>query len=132
VHGRYFGGGHKFDPWSDAHGRVTAFDASNGKIVWRDAMPKPMVGGIAVTASNLIFTGELTGKFDVIDAHDGKMLYQYALDDPVQGGVVTYLANGKQYVAVVPGMGGLYNRVEPQIGGGNPTVTVFGLVKKEK
>jgi alcohol dehydrogenase (cytochrome c) len=130
VHGRYFGGGHKFDPWSDAHGRVTAFDASNGKVVWRDAMPKPMVGGIAVTASNLIFTGELTGRFDVIDARDGKMLYQYAMDDPVQGGVVTYLANGKQYVAVVSGMGGLYNRVEPQIGGGNPTVTVFGLVKE--
>jgi alcohol dehydrogenase (cytochrome c) len=132
VHGRYFGGGHKFDPWSDAHGRVTAFDASTGKVVWRDDMPEPMVGGVAVTASNLVFTGELTGNFDVIDAHTGKMLFQYQLHDPVQGGVVTYTAHGKQYVAVVSGMGGLYNRVEPQIGGGNPTVTVFGLPNSGK
>jgi alcohol dehydrogenase (cytochrome c) len=131
VHGRYFGGGHKFDAWPDAHGRVTAFDASTGKVVWRDAMPKPMVGGIAVTASNLVFTGELTGNFDVMDARTGKMLYQYQMHDPVQGGVVTYAAHGTQYVAVVSGMGGLYNRVEPQVGGGNTTVTVFGLPEKK-
>lgn len=132
VHGRYFGGGHKFDPWPDAHGRVTAFDASTGKVVWRDATAKPMVGGVALTASNLVFTGELTGTFDVLNARTGKMLYRYPLHDPVQGGVVTYLAGGRQYVAVMSGMGGLYNRVEPAVGGGNPTVTIFGLMKKTK
>jgi hypothetical protein len=29
-------------------------------------------------------------------------------------------------------MGGLYNRVEPVIGGGNTTITVFGLRKGGK
>jgi len=30
THGFYFGGQTKFDPWSAARGRLTAFDASTG------------------------------------------------------------------------------------------------------
>ncbi|HVB33560.1 MAG TPA: PQQ-binding-like beta-propeller repeat protein [Patescibacteria group bacterium] len=127
--GLYFGGGMKPDPWPEAGGRVTAFDASTGKVVWRHQTPEPMVGGVALTA-NLVFTGELTGNFDVLNARTGKILYQYQLHDPVEGGVATYLASGRQYVAVVSGAGAVYNHVEPQIGGGNPTVTVFGLKQK--
>jgi alcohol dehydrogenase (cytochrome c) len=35
---------------------------------------------------------------------------------------------GKQYVAVVSGyVGGYYHQMAPEIGGGNPTITVFAL-----
>jgi hypothetical protein len=44
------------------------------------------------------------------------------------GGLVSYASGGKQYVAVVSGfVGGYYHQLAPEIGGGNPTITVFAL-----
>ena len=44
------------------------------------------------------------------------------------GGMVSYALGGKQYVALVSGfVGGYYNQMAPEIGGGNPTITVFAL-----
>jgi len=41
---------------------------------------------------------------------------------------VSYAVNGKQHVAVVSGfVGGAYGQTAKEIGGGNPTVTVFAL-----
>jgi alcohol dehydrogenase (cytochrome c) len=55
------------------------------------------------------------------------VLLRQALGGPAGGGVVTYSAHGKQNVAVVSGIVGVYNLVAPEIGGGNTTVTVFRL-----
>jgi alcohol dehydrogenase (cytochrome c) len=42
--------------------------------------------------------------------------------------MVSYASGGKQYVAAVSGfVGGYYNQMAPEIGGGNPTITVFAL-----
>ena len=43
----------------------------------------------------------------------------------VVGGLISYAAAGKQYVAVVSGFAGVYNRVAPKVGGNNPAVTIF-------
>jgi alcohol dehydrogenase (cytochrome c) len=126
-HGWYFGGQTKFDPWSAARGRLTAFDASTGKEKWRYDAAKPLVAGVTATAGDLIFTGELTGDFLVLDARSGKVLLRRELGGPAGGGVVTYSARGTQNVAVVSGIVGVYNLVAPEIGGGNTTVTVFRL-----
>lgn len=41
---------------------------------------------------------------------------------------MSYAVNGKQYAATVSGfVGGYYNILAPEIGGGNTTITVFGL-----
>jgi hypothetical protein len=40
---------------------------------------------------------------------------------------VSYGTAGRQYVVVVSGFVGLYNKLVPDLGGENPTVTVFGL-----
>ncbi|HUE10240.1 MAG TPA: PQQ-binding-like beta-propeller repeat protein, partial [Steroidobacteraceae bacterium] len=45
THAFYFGGETKFDPWSAARGRLTAFDASTGQEKWRYDAAKPMVAG---------------------------------------------------------------------------------------
>jgi hypothetical protein len=48
--------------------------------------------------------------------------------DPIAGGIVSYASGGKQYVAAVSGfVGGYYNQMAPEIGGENPTITVFAL-----
>jgi alcohol dehydrogenase (cytochrome c) len=130
THAFYFGGETKFDPWSAARGRLTAFDASTGHEKWRYDAAKPMVAGVTATAGDLIFAGELTGDLLALDANTGKVLLRSALGGPAGGGVVTYRARGVQNVAVVSGFVGVYNLVAPEIGGGNTTVTVFRLPGK--
>ena len=127
----YFGGPITHGPLSEARGRLTGFDAATGKERWRYASPSPLVAGVALTASNLVFTGEVGGFFDALDAQSGKVLIHMDLGDSVQGGVITYSAHNVQYVAVTSGDGGVIrHETMPEVTGGNPTVTVFGLPKK--
>jgi alcohol dehydrogenase (cytochrome c) len=130
TRGFYFGGETKFDPWSAARGRLTAFDAATGRERWRYDAAKPLVAGVTTTEGGLIFTGELTGDLLVLDAGSGKVLLRQDLGGPAAGGVVTYSARGVQNVAIVSGYVGVYNLVAPEIGGGNTTLTVFRLPKK--
>jgi alcohol dehydrogenase (cytochrome c) len=131
THAFYFGGQTKFDPWSAARGRLTAFDASTGQEKWRYDAAKPMIAGVTTTAGDLIFTGDLGGNLLALDARSGKVLLRSELGGPAGGGVVTYIARGVQNVAVVSGFVGVYNLVAPEIGGGNNTVTVFRLAAKK-
>jgi PQQ-dependent dehydrogenase (methanol/ethanol family) len=127
----YFGGPITHGPLSEARGRLTGFDAATGKERWRYNSPSPLVAGVALTASNLVFTGEVGGFFDALDADSGKLLVHMDLKDSVQGGVITYSAHNVQYVAVTSGDGGVIrHETMPEVVGGNPTVTVFGLPKK--
>lgn len=129
--GPYFGGPMAHPPFSEATGWLTAFDAGTGKIRWRYNSPTPLVAGVTFTASNLVFTGETGGYFDVLDGQSGKILLHTNLNDSVQGGVITYSAKQIQFVAIVSGDGGVINKKSfPQVAGGNPTVTIFGVSKK--
>jgi alcohol dehydrogenase (cytochrome c) len=130
IHAFYFGGQTKFDPWSAARGRLTAFDASTGQEKWRFDAAKPMIAGVTTTGGDLVFTGDLAGNLLALDARSGKVLLRSELGGPAGGGVVTYRAHGRQNVAAVSGFVGVYNLVAPEIGGGNTTVTVFHLPGK--
>jgi alcohol dehydrogenase (cytochrome c) len=128
--GGYWGGKSTIvSTWDESRGRVTAFDPLTGKERWRYEAQKPIVAGLTVTASDLIFTGEMDGQFDVLDAQSGTAVYRQDLKDSIQGGVMTYLAHDVQNVAVVHGMTSLFKIKE--IVGGNPTVTVFRIGKKK-
>lgn len=124
---RYFGGPVGLGPYSEARGRLTAFDAATGKERWRYESPSPMVAGVALTASKLVFTGEVGGYFDALDAESGKMLARIDLSDAIQGGVITYSAKGVQYVAVVSGNGYVINSKTMPIHAGDPTVTLLAV-----
>jgi len=127
----YFGGPIDHGAFSGARGRLTAFDAATGKERWRYEAPTPLVAGVAITGSDLIFTGEIGGFFDAVDAQSGKVLLHYDMGDSIQGGVITYSAHNTQYVAVTSGDGNVIGSKNfPEVKGGNPTVTVFGLPKK--
>ena len=128
---RYFGGPIGLGPYSEARGRLTGFDAATGQERWRYESPTPMVSGVALTASNIVLTGEVGGYFDALDARSGKILLRLNLADTIQGGVITYSVHGVQYVAVVSGNGGVINeKTMPEVSGANPTVTVFALPPK--
>src|SRR5207237_10052588 len=123
----FFGGDSKFAPWSEASGWLTAFDASTGKERWKYHASKPMIGGVVATAGGLVFTGELSGAFEAFDAQTGKVLFTRAVGGPVGGGVVSYAVRGKQHVAVGSGYIGSFSDFSPELGGANPTITVFAL-----
>jgi alcohol dehydrogenase (cytochrome c) len=82
-----------------------------------------MVAAVTATSGGVIFTGELTGHFLALDADNGRALYRFNVGAPVAGGVITYLADGKQYTAVVSGMVSAFWRAQP----GATTIVVFGL-----
>lgn len=126
---RYFGGPIGLGPYSEARGRLTGFDAATGKERWRYESPSPMVAGVVVTASKLVFAGEVGGFFDVLDAESGKMLNRINLSDSIQGGIITYAAQGAQYVAVISGDGGVINSKTMPIPATNPTVTILAIPK---
>ncbi len=103
-------------------GWITAVDADTGVVRWRRETSQPIVAGIAVTASGLVFTAGLDGDFLALDAASGKILHRIPLKQPGGGGVVTYQAGGAQRIGVAAGLED--NILEAK---GNPVVIVFGL-----
>ena len=67
----------------------------------------PGVGATLATAGDLVFWGDLDRKFRAFDADTGKILWETPMDGPVINSTITYAVNGKQYVAVLVGNGGL-------------------------
>jgi alcohol dehydrogenase (cytochrome c) len=111
------------DKDEDGHGWVNAIDADSGAVKWKYKASTPMVAGLAVTASGLVFTADMASNFMVFDAADGKLLHTMKLGQPTGGGVITYTSNaGRQRIAVASGM---ENRIMDTHG--QPTIYVFGL-----
>ncbi len=89
-------------------GYVKAVDPMTGKSKWEIPTRSPHYSSTLVTASNLVFTGALTGEFQAIDADTGKILWSFQTPSGIVGQPVTWERNGKQYVTVMSGIGGVY------------------------
>jgi alcohol dehydrogenase (cytochrome c) len=73
------------------------------KKVWSIKEDLPFNGGTLTTAGNLVFAGDLHGDFRAIDAKSGSILWKRNLGSGIGAGPITYMVDGKQYVAVVVG-----------------------------
>ena len=62
--------------------------------------------GALATASSMVFFGALEGYIKAVDEKDGKELFKFKTPSGIIGNVMTYSHNGKQYVAVLSGVGG--------------------------
>jgi alcohol dehydrogenase (cytochrome c) len=67
----------------------------------------PSNGAILSTAGGLVFCSDLDRHFFAFDADTEKILRQTTLDAPIQNSTITYAVNGKQYIAVLGGLGEL-------------------------
>ena len=123
----YLGGLPHFDPLEKARGRLTAFDASTGRERWRYDAASPMLAGVTVTSSGLLFTGEFSGDFLAFDAATGKVLYRFHTGGPVAAGVISYEIKGKQYVAALSGFVSDFFALDGGDQGGTPTLILFAL-----
>jgi len=96
-----------FPPKGDNHlGNFIAWDAGTGKIVWSDPEPFSVWSGALATAGDIVFYGTLEGYLKAVDMKTGKELYRFKTPSGIIGNVMTYTHGGKQYVAVLSGVGG--------------------------
>jgi PQQ-dependent dehydrogenase (methanol/ethanol family) len=87
-------------------GNFIAWDAGNGKIVWSKPEPFSVWSGALATAGGVVFYGTLEGYFKAVDEKDGKELFKFKTPSGIIGNAMTYSHKGKQYVAVLSGVGG--------------------------
>ena len=88
-------------------GWFTAWDVQHGKPVWRVPEKFPAWSGALVTAGDVVFYGTMDGWFKALDATSGKLLWQFKAGSGIIGQPITYKGpDGKQYVAVLSGVGG--------------------------
>jgi PQQ-dependent dehydrogenase (methanol/ethanol family) len=93
-------------PGGDNLGNFIAWDAEKGKIVWSLPEPFSVWSGALATAGNVVFYGTLDGYLKAVDAETGAELYRFKTPSGIIGNVNTFMHRGKQYIAVLSGVGG--------------------------
>ena len=88
-------------------GRFIAWDPTTGKIKWEVKENLAAYGGALATASGIVFYGTMEGWLKAVDATTGTLLWKFKCPSGIIGNPMTYLGpDGKQYVAVLSGVGG--------------------------
>jgi len=87
-------------------GNFIAWDGKTGKIAWSVPEQFSVWSGALATAGGVVFYGTLEGYLKAVDAKTGKELYKFKTPSGIIGNVMTYEHGGKQYIAVLSGVGG--------------------------
>lgn len=96
-------------PAPDSHGGMgnfIAWDNIKGEIKWSIPEQFSVWSGALATAGDIVFYGTLEGYLKAVDAATGEELYKFKTPSGIIGNVMTYTSEGKQYVAVLSGIGG--------------------------
>lgn len=88
-------------------GQFTAWDAVNNKPVWTIKERFPVWSGTLVTSGDVAFYGTMDSWFKAVNARTGEVLWQFRVGSGIVGQPITYTGpDGKQYVAILSGVGG--------------------------
>ncbi len=87
-------------------GNFIAYDVNQGKIAWSDPETFSVWSGALATAGDVVAYGTLDGNLKIVDQKSGKLLYKFKTPSGIIGNINTYTYNGKQYLAVLSGVGG--------------------------
>ena len=116
-------------PEAKPFGSLIAWDPVNQREVWRQEYLSPWNGGTLATAGNLVFQGTADGRFVAYDATTGAALWQTPLGSGAVAAPSTYQVDGKQYVSIAVGWGGVYaiaQRATDRVGPGRVYTFVVG------
>ena len=94
------------DPSSPPEKYLRALDIETGKIVWEIQQlgpPEANYSGVLSTAGGLVFYGETGGGFAAVDAKTGNTLWHFETNQEWKASPMTYMVNGRQYVAIASG-----------------------------
>lgn len=107
--GRYLGARTQLSvaPGADHIGEVQAWNVDTGKRVWTHTYANSQNWGpMLATAGGLVFSGGTNDRmFHAFDAASGKLLWEFPTSSGITGQPVSFLVNGKQYIAVQSGWG---------------------------
>jgi PQQ-dependent dehydrogenase (methanol/ethanol family) len=96
-----------YPPPGDSNmGNFIAWDGTKGKIVWSDPEQFSVWSGALATKSGVVFYGTLEGYLKAVDAKTGKELWKFKTPSGIIGNVNAYEHNGKEYIAILSGVGG--------------------------
>jgi len=87
-------------------GQMNGIDVSTGIFDWRHHFNLPNYGGALVTASGLVFSGNLGGVENAFDTKTGNILWSYDTGGYIQAPTEAYEANGAEYIVVASGAAG--------------------------
>ena len=115
-------------------GSVTAMDVNTGTVTGKYDMKYPNLGGLLATKGGLVFTAEPDGKVVALDSDTLKELWSFNTNTGINAPPITFSVDGKQYVAILAGLGGAWPKwfvattpgLEKVLAGGQQ-LFVFGL-----
>jgi alcohol dehydrogenase (cytochrome c) len=110
-------------PGDDDWGEIQAIDVATGQRKWSMRSRFPWSDGTLSTDGGLVFSGTPDQKFYAFDAKTGKVLWEHHMASGVIGVPISYEVDGRQYVAVQSGYGG----VTPFYGGKHMTPIFKGI-----
>jgi alcohol dehydrogenase (cytochrome c) len=94
-------------PGADHIGEVQAWNVDTNTRAWTHKYASsPNWGAMLATGGGLVFTGGTNDrKFHAFDASSGKLLWEYPTSSGILAPPVSYMLDGKQYIAVLSGWG---------------------------
>jgi PQQ-dependent dehydrogenase (methanol/ethanol family) len=101
------------EPLPGQRGVLEAWDPANGKLVWMKPGGGAAGGGTFTTAGNLVFQVIGNGELLAYSADKGEKLLELKTNRPGAAPPVTYMVDGKQYVAFLGGTGRRPQQVGP-------------------
>jgi glucose dehydrogenase len=88
-------------------GEFTAWDPVRRQAAWKIRERFPIWSGTVATAGDVVFYGTMEGYFRAVHARTGERLWEFKTGSGIIGQPVTYRGtDGRQYVAVLSGVGG--------------------------
>jgi PQQ-dependent dehydrogenase (methanol/ethanol family) len=93
------------EPLPGTRGVLEAWDPVNQKLVWRMPGGGASGGGTVTTAGNLVFQVVNDGRLLAYSADKGEKLLEIRSNRNGAGAPITYMVDGKQYVAFLAGTG---------------------------
>jgi alcohol dehydrogenase (cytochrome c) len=108
-------------------GQMNAIDVSTGVFNWRHHFNLPNYGGALVTASGLVFSGNLGGTENAFDTKTGNILWSYDTGGYIQAPTEAYEANGQEFIVVASGQAGNAKIPELPVTGQPAIISAFTL-----
>jgi len=94
-------------PDGPARGRLDARDPVTGAKKWEINYKEPPLASILATGGNLLFVPDSEGVVHAYNAETGQELWSHGNGMGHNAGIISYMAGGKQYIAVPAGWGSL-------------------------
>jgi len=110
-------------------GEFIAWDPTTNKKVWGVKEQLANWGGALATGGDVVFYGTMEGWLKAVNAKTGELLWKFKTASGIIGNPMTYVGpDGKQYVAVLSGIGGWSGiGVAAEIGAEDPTAGLGAL-----